>query len=102
MFGDQDEESVFDRLWAMIWDRFGFVTPLWTIQRPESLTILDYRPTFLMSLTAVGFVVLGVSIVFLFLKIATAFSLGLLVIAVPWAACAVLLFRGTIREVYYF
>ena len=45
MFGDRDEESVFDRLGALISERFGSIIPLRVIARPESLTILDYRPT---------------------------------------------------------
>jgi len=102
MFGDQDEESVFDRLWSLICERFEFLAPVWIIQRPETLTILDYRPTFFMALTAAGFVILGVSCVFLFFKIATAFSFGLWALAAPGIACVVLLFRGTIREAYYF
>ena len=100
MFGDQDEESVFDRLGALISERFGSIIPLRVIARPESLTILDYRPTFTMFLTAVGFVVLALSFVLLFFKIDIAISLW--AIGIPAAACVVLLFRGTIREAYYF
>lgn len=98
MFGD--EESVFDRLWAMISDRFGFIVPLWVIRRPESLTILDYRPTFMMFLTALGFAILAVSFVLYFFKINDSF--GLWAIGIPAALCIIFLFRGTIREVYYF
>ena len=107
MFGDG--ESVFDRLWGMIRERFGFIDrlwgfiiPLWIIKRPESLTIIDYRPTFFMFLTAVGFVGLTVSFVFLLFNVDTAVSFGLWAIGILAAACAILLFRGTIREVYYF
>ena len=102
MFGDQDEESVFARLWGMIWDRFAFLIPLRIIRRPETLTILDYRPTFFMFLTAAGFVVLAVSFVLLFFKINTADSFGLWATGIFAAVCLVLSFRGTIREVYYF
>jgi hypothetical protein len=103
MFGDRDDESVFDRLWAMmIGDRFVFLIPLWIIRRPESLTILDYRPTFSMFLTVAGFAVLSVSFVLLFFNIDPAVSFGLWAIGIPAAVCVVFLFRGTIREVYYF
>jgi hypothetical protein len=102
MFGDEDDESVFNRIGAMIWDKFGFIAPLWIINRPESLTIVDYRPTFTMFLTFIGFVVLAISFVLIFLKIDTAFSFPLWVIGIPAAACVLFLFRGTIREVYYF
>ena len=102
MFGDEDEESVYDRLWSLICEKFEFIAPVWIVRRPETLTILDYRPTFFMALTAAGFLILVISFVLLFLKIATAFSFGLWALAAPGIACAVLLFRGTIREAYYF
>jgi hypothetical protein len=100
MFGD--EESVFDRIWEMIWDRFGGIIPLRIIRRAETLTILDYRPTFSMFLTVAGLLVLAVSFVLLFFKIDNAIVSGLWTIAIPAVVCAVFLFRGTIREVYYF
>ncbi len=102
-----DEESVFDRLWKMIWERFGGIIPrglipLRIIRGAETLTIYDYRPTFSMFLTVAGLVVLAVSFVLLFFKIDNAIVSGLWVIAIPAAVCGVFLFRGTIREVYYF
>ncbi len=100
MFGD--EESVFDRLWEKIRERFGFLIPLWIIRRPESLTIIDYRPTLLMFLTAAGFVALTVAFVLLLFQIDTVVSFGLWTIGIPAALCVIFLFRGTIREVYYF
>jgi hypothetical protein len=100
MFGN--EESVFDRLWAMIWDRFGFLIPLWIIRRPETLTILDYRPTFFMFLTAAGFVVLVALFVLFFFKIGTFDAFGLWATGIFAVICLGLSFRGTIREVYYF
>lgn len=102
MIGDGDDESVFDRLGAMIWDRVGSIIPLWVISRPESLTIIDYRPTFTMFLTFSGFVVLAISFVLLFFKVDSAVSSGLWAIGIPAAACVIFLFRGTIRETYYF
>lgn len=102
MLGDPDEETVYDRLWERISDSFGSIIPLRIIKRPETLTILDYRPTFTMFLTVLGFVVLAVSFVLIFFRIDTSFSLGLVAVGAPAAACAVLLFRGTIREAYYF
>ncbi|MEO7539641.1 MAG: hypothetical protein ABIV21_06415 [Pyrinomonadaceae bacterium] len=102
LFGDRDEESVYERLWELISESLGSVIPLKIIDRPESLTVLDYRPTFTMFLTATGFVVLVVSFVLLFFKIGQEISFGLLSLGVPAAACVVLLFRSTIREVYHF
>ena len=88
MFGD--EESVFDRLWGMIrekfgfiWDRFGFLIPLWIIRRPGSLIIIDYRPTLAMFLTVTGFVVLAISFVLIYFGIAPEFSYSLWVLVIP-------------------
>lgn len=98
-----DEESVFERLWAMlIGDRFAFFVPLRIIRRPESLTILDYRPTFTMFVTVVGFVILAVSFVLIYLNVDSAISSGLWAIGAPAAVSVFFMFRGTIREVYYF
>jgi hypothetical protein len=106
----EDEESVFDRLWEMIRERFGFIDRLWgfivplrIIRRPESLTILDYRPTVMMLLTAAGFVVMAV-VFGLLLSFAfdTDVSIGLLVVGLLMIGCVVLMLKGTIREVYYF
>jgi hypothetical protein len=102
MLGDPDEESVYDRLWAQIGDRFAFLVPLWVIRRPETLTILDYRPTLTMFLTLVGFVVLAIAFVLLFFNIDSGAAAALLTLGIPLAVCVFLLFRGTIREAYYF
>ena len=101
MFGD-DGDSVFDRLWAMIADRFGFLAPICIIERPETLTIIDYRPTLTMFLTGTGLVVSAAAIVLLIFKIDSDASAALLGLGLPLAACLFLLFRGTIREVYHF
>lgn len=97
----EDDYSVSDRLWAMISDKFGFFVPLLIIRRPESLTILDYRPTFTMFLTVAGFTLLALSFVFLYFGIGAAFSV-LLGVGAPAVVCAIFLFRGTIRGAYYF
>jgi hypothetical protein len=103
-----DEDSVFDRLWAMISEklglsgRFAFLVPLWIARRPESLTILDYRPTFFMFLTAAGFAVFAVLFALFFFRFGTEDSLPLWATGIPAAVCFALSFRGTIREVYYF
>ena len=101
MFGD-DGESVFDRLGEMISESLGSLIPLRIIRRPETLTILDYRPTFVMAATVLGFVILAASFVLLFFKIDRGASLALVAVGAPAAACVFLVFRGTIREVYYF
>jgi len=101
MFGD-DGESVFDRLGEMISESLGSLIPLRIIRRPETLSILDYRPTFVMAATVLGFVILAASFVLLFFKIDSGASLALVAVGAPAAACVFLVFRGTIREVYYF
>ena len=108
MFGDRDEYSVFDRLWEMISNkfafskRFAFIVPLRIIRRPESLTILDYRPTLFMFLTGAGFVFMAVLFALFFFRFDTVDSLGLWLTGIPAAVCLILSFRGTIREAYYF
>jgi len=102
MYRDDDDEGVFGRLWGMVADRFGLFVPLWIIGRPETLTIVDYRPTMMMLLTAVGFLMLALSFVFLFFGMDLAITSGLWTIAIPFVVCAIYLFKGTIREVYYF
>ena len=102
MFGDDEEESVFSRLWSMFADRFGFIAPLWIAKRPDSLTIVDYRPTFTMFITIVGFVGLAIGLVLLLFRVSTTASFAIWALVFPAAACVVFLFRGTIRETYYF
>jgi len=102
MNGD-DEESVFDRLWAqLIGDKFGFLVPLWIARRPESLTILDYRPTMFMFATTTGFILFAVLFGFYFYRFGTAETIGLWATGIPALVWFVLTFRGTIREAYYF
>lgn len=100
---NDDEYSVTDRLWKLtIGDRFGFLIPLWIARRPESLIIMDYRPTVLGFFAGLGFVVLTV-LFFLFLfKWDIGDSYGLWFTGVPALACLVLALKGTIREAYYF
>ncbi len=98
-----DEESVFDRLGEkIIGDRFGFLVPLWIARRPESLIIMDYRPTVLGFFAAVGFVVLTV-LFFLFLFVwERPDSLGLWLTGIPALLCLAITLKGSIREAYYF
>ena len=103
MLGDPDNESVFDRLSELIWEKFEFIIPLRIIRRPETLVIQDYRPTFFMFLTAVGFLFFAAIFVVLLFKIPVGVdSVGLWATCVFAVICLVLSFRGTIREVYYF
>ena len=100
MLGDQD--SVFDRLWEKISEKFDFLVPLWIARRPESVTIFDYRPTFMMFLAAAGLVVLAVLFVLLLMNYDPSLWWVLGLIGLIAAAIAFFMFRCTIREVYYF
>ncbi len=104
MLGDPDHYSPSERIWQMIRDRFGFIIPLRVIRRPETLTIIDYRPTGMMFLTAAGFLGFGVLFIFSFFKIGTAAldSFGFWALGIFGLICLGLSFRGTIREVYFF
>jgi hypothetical protein len=102
MLGDPDSGGVFERLWEAITDKFAFLFPLLIIRQPERVTIVDYRPTLTMFLTAVGILLIALSFVFLFFRMDIAIFSGLWAIAIPFVLCAIFLFRGTIREVYCF
>ena len=102
MVGDPDDYSPFERIWQMISDRFGFIIPLRIIRRPETLTIIDYRPTGLMFLTTLGFLGFAAAFGFLLYKTWALDSFGLWTLLVIAIVCLALSFRGTIREVYFF
>jgi len=103
MFGDPDGESVSDRLWALIKEKLGIMAPVWIVPRPETLTIFDYRPTFLMFLSAAGSSFFSALFVLFLVKIDSVIdSFGFWVIGIFALALLVLSLRGTIREVYFF
>ena len=100
-FGD-DDYSPFERIWEMISEKFGYLVPLWIARQPERLSIIDYRPTLTMFLTAAGFLLVLVSFPLLFFGLGLTLVSGLWTLAAPGLACVIFLFRGTIREAYYF
>lgn len=103
MFGDPDDESVSDRLWVLIKEKLGIMAPVWIVPRPETLTIFDYRPTFLMFLSAAGSLFFSALFVVFLVKIDSVIdSFGFWVIGILALALLVLSLRGTIREVYFF
>lgn len=104
MFGDSDEsifEKVEDQLLRWL-GMFGPFSPLWIIRRPDSLTIIDHRPTLAMFLTTVGFLVFGSSFILYFLSVGSTDSFGFWFIGLFTVGCGLLSFRGTLREAYYF
>lgn len=103
MFGDPDDESVSDRLWVLIKEKLGIMAPVWIVPRPETLTIFDYRPTFLMFLSAAGSLFFSALFMVFLVKIDSVIdSFGFWVIGIFALALLVLSLRGTIREVYFF
>src|SRR6476469_6642383 len=102
MYGDPDEGSVFDRLSDLLWDRFAFIAPVRIISRPETLTIMDYRPTLTMFLTGLGVIVVAVALVLFFFTSDVGAVSALAGLAASCLVCGIFLFRGTIREVYVF
>jgi len=102
MLGDPDAGSVTERLSDLIWERFGFLAPLWVVKRPETLTIVDYRPTLMMFLSVAGFLFFGTTFVFLFIKFGMVDSFGFWAIGLIAAGCLIPTFRSTIRETYFF
>ena len=101
MLGD-DDEGVFNRLWGRVAGRFRFFELLWIIKRPETLTILDYRPTFIMLLTIVGFVGFSGAFAYMLVNDGLSVPIGLWATGIPAAACLFFSLRCTIREAYYF
>jgi hypothetical protein len=98
---DQGQGSVFDRLSELVSDKFAFIAPVWIIDREDTLTIVDYRPTLTMFLAMLAFVIVLVSSVLLFFRY---WDLGfnLLGLAAPFLVCVFFLFQGTLREIYFF
>ena len=105
-----DEETVFDRLWAMVRAKFrfidqilGYIVPLRIIRREETLAIFDYRPTALMFFTGAGFLFFGGSFVLYLLYFGAEDLFILSVIGLIAIACGgFFILKGTIREVYHF
>ena len=104
-----DEETVFDRLWEMIREKFriidqllGFIVPLRIIRRNDTLAIFDYRPTLLMFFAGAGFIFFGGSFFLYLLFFGADDFFALSVIGLIAIACAVFFLTGTLREVYYF
>ncbi len=99
---DDEGYSPFEGIWRWFREKFGFVIPLRIIRRPESLTIFDYRPTFIMFLAMALSLFLGVSLVLLIFKFDIVDSFAMWAIGLFLAACIAFMFRGTVREVYNF
>lgn len=81
----------------------AFARPLRLIERPDSLVVQDYRPTFLMAACLAGIVAMAVLLVPLLLKMDLGDGLwglvacGLITIALLFVAA-----QQSIREVYHF
>jgi hypothetical protein len=100
MLGDPD--SPFDNLWSKFTERFDFLVPLWIVRRPESLAIFDYRPTFMMFAVIVLLIISLIGLGLFAINFDPALWLIGGVAGLAAAVAVFLLFRFTIREVYYF
>lgn len=99
---DDDDDGVSGQLWGMIADNIGFMAPVLVIDRPESLTVLDYRPNLMMLLSAAGFLVFAGLFGWSLMTLGLDVPIALWATGIPAVICLVLTFRGTIREVYIF
>lgn len=98
-----DDYSVTDQLLKhTVGDRLEFLVPLWIARRPESLIIMDYRPTVLGFFAAVGFVVLTVLFLLFLFVWKMPDSYGQWFTGIPALVSLTLALKGTIREAYYF
>ena len=103
MFDDDNGQgSVFDRLSDLVSDRFAFIAPVRIIRRPETLTIFDYRPTFMMFLMAMGAIAAAVALVLFFFSRDMGAVSAFAGLAGYGVIGAFFLFKSTIREVYVF
>jgi len=99
---DDEGYSPFEGIWKWFRKKFGFVIPLKIIRRPESLTIFDYRPTFIMFLAMAFSLFLAGSLVLLIFKFNVVDSFAMWAIGLFLVGSVVFMFRGTVREVYNF
>ena len=85
-----------------IYDMVAIAAPIRVIERPESLTIMDYRPTLVMALCLPGgLAMLGLAI-WLIIAFGTEAMLGVVVCGTLAIAAMVFALQQTVREVYYF
>lgn len=91
-------------MFEKVYDMLSVAVPVRVIERPESLTIMDYRPTWVMALAGGGFMVMLGLFVFFAINLEHVgydpfplFAFGLLA-----AGCLIFALRGSLREVYYF
>jgi hypothetical protein len=89
-------------MFEKIYDMIAIATPIRVIERPESLTIMDYRPTIVMALCLpVGLAMAGFSI-WLIVAFGTAAMLGFVICGLLAIVAIVFALQQSLREVYYF
>lgn len=96
------ETSKLGRLWRRVRAPFAILSPVWIVKRHGLLTVIDYRPTFVMLLSSVGFVTMTIAFVLLLFPYRQSDSFGLWFVGTTAVVCFFFLFRGTIRESYHF
>ena len=86
-----------------ITDMLAFLVPVKVIRRPDSLLIRDHRPTWIVLLAVVGFVVLLVGLFSYLLSADLGIdSMGMWFAGAIIVGLLLLAFRGSLFETYYF
>ena len=89
-------------MFEKLYDMIAIATPIRVIERPESLTILDYRPTLVMALCLpAGLALAGFSIWLIVAFGAQAMS-AVVICGLLAIVAIVFALMQTVREVYYF
>ena len=89
-------------MFEKIYDMIAIAAPIRVIERPESLSIMDYRPTLVMALCLpVGLAMAGLSI-WMIVAFGTAAMLGVVICGSLAIAAIIFALQQTVREVYYF
>ncbi|MEQ1761652.1 MAG: hypothetical protein ABL984_00770 [Pyrinomonadaceae bacterium] len=84
-------------------DMIAFAMPVRIIDRPESLVIRDYRPTWLLLFGLTGVIMLGIALILFLLGVKFSLdSAGMWALLLLATAFVVFGLKGTLREVYYF
>ena len=89
-------------MFEKIYDMIAVAAPIRVIERPESLTKMDYRPTLVLALCLpAGLAMAGLGI-WLLVALGTAAMFGIVVCGVVALGLIFFAFQQSVREVYYF
>jgi hypothetical protein len=89
-------------MFEKIYDMIAIAAPIRVIERPESLTIMDYRPTLVLALCLpAGLAMMGLSI-WLIIALGTEAMFAVVICGLLAIVAIVFALQQTVREVYYF